>query len=66
MKTTIYILLVLFCISFLFDCFLWLIYHGSGHNIPAKTDKWLLLLTISNIAIIGVLIFALKRISKKE
>jgi hypothetical protein len=52
--------------SFLFICFLWFIYHGSGHNIPIETNRWLFGLTIVNIIIIGILIIALKRISKRE
>ena len=64
MKTIIYIFLGLSCISFIFICFLWLIYHGSGHNIPIKTDKWLLTLTIVNIFVISVLIIVLKTMSK--
>ena len=66
MKTIIYIILGLFCISFLFICFLWLIYHGSGHNIPIETDRWLLSLTIANILIISILIIVLKKIYKRE
>lgn len=66
MKTLIYIILILFSISLIFICFLWFIYHGSSHNIPVKTDWWLLSLTITNILIISILILVLKKISKRE
>jgi hypothetical protein len=66
MKTILYILLVLFSISFIFICFLWFIYHGSGHNIPIETDRWLLSLTIVNVFVIIALLITLYKISKNQ
>ena len=66
MKTILYILLVLFSISFIFICFLWFIYHGSGHNIPIETDRWLLSLTIVNVFVIIALLITLNKISKNQ
>lgn len=65
-KIIIYILLVLFSITFLFICFMWFLSNASGHKIPDKINMETYGLLIFNISIISILIFVLKKISKKN
>ena len=66
MKTILYILLISFILSFVFICFLWFIYYGSGHKIPIETNRWLLSLTIVDVFVIIALLITLNKISKNQ
>lgn len=39
MKLTIKIIQVVLIILLGFCLFMWMVYHGSGHNIPLETDR---------------------------
>ena len=56
-----YALLVLLCLSLLLLGFLWLLYHGSGHNIPVETDQFLAGAALINIGFIGLLVAWIRR-----
>jgi flagellar basal body-associated protein FliL len=66
MKIILYILLVLFSISFVFICFMWFLSHASGHNIPDRTDIEAYCLMVLNVLIIIFLKIRLKKISEKS
>ena len=66
MRVLIYILLILFSITFVFICFMWFLSHASGHKIPYGVDRDAYCLMILNVLIISALIVILKKISKKE
>ena len=55
MRTAGYVLLVLLSLSLLGVGFLWLIYYGSGHNIPVDTNRALIAVTLVNIGLLGLL-----------
>ncbi len=61
MKAVLVIVLALLALSLLFLCFIWLIAHGSGHNIPAKTNLGFAVSRMFN----GLLIWLLWRMLKK-
>ena len=56
-----YALLVLLCLSLLLLGFLWLLYHGSGHNIPVETDLFLAGAALINSGLIGLLVAWIRR-----
>ena len=56
-----YVLLVLLCLSLLLLGFLWLLYHGSGHNIPVETDRFLAGAALINIGLIVLLVAWIRR-----
>lgn len=66
MKTITHILLILFVLTLLFICFMWFLSHASGHNIPDQTDLDTYSLMILNVLIISILLFALRKMSKKS
>jgi membrane carboxypeptidase/penicillin-binding protein len=66
MKTIIYILLILFILTFVFLCVMWSLSHASGHNIPDKTDIEAYRLMILNVLVIGILLFTVRKIAKKS
>lgn len=63
MKAILVVCLLLFVLVLVFLCFMWLLYHGSGHNIPVKTDISFVLSTLVNIAIIVLLWVIVKKVS---
>lgn len=65
MKVALYVLLVLFSLSLLFLCFTWFLYHGSGHNIPVKTDLSIAVSILINIGVIWFLWGKLKQVKQQ-
>lgn len=66
MKLTINILLVLLYVLLVFQCFVFFVFQGSGHNIPTETNLFFGGIILITILIIFILKFILKKISKKE
>jgi len=64
MKAALYILLVLLSLSLLFLCFTWFLYHGTGHNIPVKTDLSFAVSILVNIGLIWFLWGKIKKTKK--
>jgi len=63
MKAVFVVCLLLFALVLVFLCFMWLLYHGSGHNIPVKTDISFAVSILVNIAIIVLLWVKVKKVS---
>ena len=64
MKILIYILLVISILLFLLSCFIWFIYHGSGHIIPVETEQKILFFIIVLILITAFLIIMKFKVKK--
>ena len=63
MKTLLHMLLIVFGLTLVSFCFLWLLYLASSHKIPLKTN---LSIVISIIINIGVLFFLMHELKKKS
>ena len=45
----------LLCLSLLCLGLFWLLYHGSGHNIPAETDRFFAVAALVNTELLGLI-----------
>lgn len=61
MKAILVFCLLLFTLVLAFLSFTWLLYHGSGHDIPVKTDIGFAVSVLINIAVIVLLWVRLKK-----
>lgn len=66
MKLLIKIIVILCVLLLILVLFLWMLYHASGHNVPAKTDRgFVTTIAISILVILVLTIFKRNKFDKR-